>query len=61
MTTFLTDSDPIAMTGAEKILGPRARDFIATFEYSINKHGVRVKRLVLVGPEEVDGSIQAAA
>lgn len=60
MTAFLTDSDPLAVTVAEKILGPRAHDFIATFEYSVNKHGVRVKRLALVGPEEVDGSVRTS-
>jgi hypothetical protein len=61
MTTFLADSDPLAMTAAEKILGPIARNFTATFEYSVNKHGVPVKRLALVGPEEVDGAVVQGA
>lgn len=62
MTTFLTDSDPIARTAAEQRFDDAAEDFTATYERYVNSNGVPVRRLVLTGPEEVDNAaLQAAA
>ncbi|MER7278362.1 hypothetical protein ABT369_28375 [Dactylosporangium sp. NPDC000244] len=61
MTAF-DQSDPIALTEAEQRLGRVARDYTARYERYTNKAGVPVRRLVLVGPEEVDNAaVQAAA
>lgn len=62
MTTFLTDSDPIARTAAERRFDDAAEDFDAHYHRYVNGNGVPVRRLVLTGPEEVDNAaVQAAA
>lgn len=32
-------------------------DFTGSYMHYVNKHGVAVRRLVLTGPEEVDGTV----
>ncbi|GAA2346621.1 hypothetical protein [Dactylosporangium salmoneum] len=54
--TTLDQSDPIALTDAEQRLGGKARDYTARYERYTNQNGVNVRRLVLTGPEEVDGA-----
>lgn len=55
-------SDPIALTDAERRFGAKAHDYTATYERYVNSNGVPVRRLVLTGPEEVDNAaVQTAA
>lgn len=59
MTTTIPVTDIRATVDAERQLGNHARGFTAHYEREVNEHNVPVRRLVLVGTWEVDGTALA--
>jgi hypothetical protein len=61
--TFIGDlpassrEDTLGLRIGEKVTA----EFAVTYERYVNKNGTAVRRLVLVGPEEVDGAALASA
>ena len=59
--TFPEQSEQTALVDSERRFGTAADDFTATYERYVNQHGVAVRRLILVGPEEVDAAALSRA